>query len=103
MVEKTKGDLGLDQGPYLAFHVRHGDKWTELGWFHPLERFVKCARSQFPDLFERSAPVFIMTDDPQVIEDTKEFQDVEFKWVTYDRKNNDVMMDIQNGALRGED
>jgi len=97
-IEEKKKRLGLDleeNQPVLALHVRHGDSCLATEEMRmgrtcsPLSDYMEPALRMINNYGYKS--IYLMTDDPKVIQETKEYPQV--KWI-YDTKPRSSIIDV---------
>jgi len=97
-VNDVKLELGIKK-PYVAMHVRHGDKASEGTEFFDLSIYMNIVMKHFPLIKN----ILVMTSDQMVIDDTKYYPDYNFYWTDYPRHNADIKKLMEEGLLDGFD
>jgi glycoprotein 6-alpha-L-fucosyltransferase len=100
LVRKTAAKIGI-KSPIAGVHIRRGNKAKEV-WLEPLENYMNKVK-EFYDIIELSRQidqkrVFIVTDEPSVIDEVKQkYPDYEFLF-NHEFSNNVSHYESQNAS-----
>ena len=99
-VAQIRGQLNVPH-PYIAMHVRHGDKYTEVPIFPFKDYMAVAAEWRRKD---NVTNIFLSTEDQNVIDEAKRYEAEgwRFYFTEYPRLNTDIKKAIIGGRLAGD-